>query len=322
MSQQTIHKQNVYVILGPTSSGKTSLSIKLCKDFNGEIVSFDSRQLFKHMDIATGKLPITSGNNSEVSVEKNDEYWVLDGIKIWGYDLVSPNDFYSGYNFAVFALNKIREIMSRGKQVFLVGGTGFYLDLITKNIEPSNIEPNFELRKELEKLSLSELQIKLTSLNKNEFEKIDNKNPARLIRSIEKTLGIKKNLNPLPYFTDSDNVDFVYIGLIADNKYLFDRVDIWVETMWEKGLVDEVKQLISLGFENSPKLKGLVYKSVVEFLKPTNILTEEQIKQLIKYDLHAYIRRQLTYFKKNKNIQWFDISTGDYIKNIYNLING
>lgn len=317
-----VMKKNIYVILGPTSSGKTSLSIKLCKDFNGEIVSFDSRQLFKHMDLATGKLPITSGNQAPSPVEKHEGYWILDGITIWGYDLVSPNDFYSGYDFALFALNKIRELMSRGKQVFLVGGTGFYLDLITKNVEPSNIEPNFELRKELEKLSLEELQFKLTSLNKNEFNKIDNKNPARLIRSIEKVLGVTKNLNPLPYFTSADNVEFVYIGLTSENKYLFDRVDIWVESMWEKGLVMEVKKLIDLGFENSTKLKGLVYKSVLEFLKPTNTLTEAQIKQLIKYDLHAYIRRQLTYFKRNKNIKWFDISTGDYIKNIYNLING
>lgn len=309
----------IYIVLGPTSSGKTSLSLKLAKDFNGEIISADSRQTYKHMDLGTGKLPITSGAGNKVPFEKNNTYWILDGITIWGYDMVSPNDFFSGYDFALFSLNKAREILNRGKNVFLVGGTGFYIDLFTKNVSPSEIEPNFELRKELEKLSLIELQTKLTSLNKKEFEKIDTNNPVRLIRAIEKSLGVKKNSNPLPYL---DNIEFIYIGLKAENKFLFDRADIWVETMWENGLVDEVKNLLSLGFENSPKLKGLVYKSVLDFLSPTNVLTEEQIKQLIKYDLHSYIRRQLTYFKRNKNIQWFDISAGDYVKNIYNLING
>lgn len=312
----------IYIVVGPTSSGKTSLALKLCKDFNGEIISADSRQVYKYMDLGTGKLPITSDNTLNVSVERKDTHWILDGVAVWGYDLVSPNEFYSGYDFAVYALNKAREIRDRGKTVFVVGGTGFYIDLFTKNVEPSNIEPNLDLRNELEKLSLEELQDKfksITSLIPEGEMKIDLKNPVRLIRAIEKAVGTTKNLFPLPYFTD---VTFKYIGLKSENSLLFARADVWVETMWKNGLVDEVKNLMQLGFENSPKLQGLVYKSVVQYLNPQNTLAEEQVKQLIKYDIHAYIRRQLTYFKRNKAIIWFDIDSSDYIKNIYNLING
>jgi len=318
MTQGNYKENKIYIVLGPTSSGKTSLSLKLCKDFNGEIISADSRQVVKYLDIGTGKLPI----DSIVDIEKKSDSWVINGINVWGYDLVSPNNFYSGYDFALFALNKAREIMSRGKNVFLVGGTGFYIDLFTKNIELSNIEPNMELRNELEKLSLLALQTKLTSLNKKEFERIDINNHVRLIRSIEKSLGTEKNLKPLPYFTD---VEFVYIGLNAENKFLYSRVDLWLDKIWENGLVSEVENLISLGFENSSKLQGLIYKSVLGYIENRSTYTDSDIsdiKQLIKYDLHAYIRRQLTYFKRNKNIHWFDISTGDYVKNIYNLVNG
>jgi len=311
-------KSVVYIILGPTSTGKTSLALNLAKDFNGEIISADSRQVYKYMDIGTGKLPIHSG----VTVEKDEAFWTIDDVTVWGYDLISPDSFYSAYDFALFALNKIREIQSRGKNVFIVGGTGFYIDLITKRVSPSDIEPDFVLREELEKLSLEDLKSKVMSLNIPNIDKVDLNNPVRIIRAIESYLGTRKNPIPLPYLTD---VHFKYIGLRAENSYLYDRVDTWVETIWENGLVKEVNSLIKLGFENSPKLQGLVYKTVLEYLHSQDTeapLLEDTVKQLIKYDLHAYIRRQLTYFKRNDNIEWFDISAGDYTKNIYNLING
>src|SRR4030042_4789177 len=142
-------KSKVYIILGPTSSGKTSLAVNLCKKFNGEIISADSRQVYKNMDIGTGKLPI----NSNATVVKGDEKWTIDGVNIWGYDLTTPDKFFSGYDFALFALNKAAELLKAEKTVFLVGGTGFYIDLFTGNVKPSTIKPNFEMRKELENLT-------------------------------------------------------------------------------------------------------------------------------------------------------------------------
>ena len=309
---------NVYIILGPTSSGKTSLALKLASDFNGEVLSADSRQLYKYMDIGTGKLPI----NDDIKFEKKDKHWVMNNIKVWGYDLVSPNSFYSGYDFALFALNKVREIRSSGKNVFIVGGTGFYIDLITQRVTPSTVEPDFKLREELKKMSVPELNKKLMSLNISDIKNLDIHNPMRIIRAIENHLGNKKNLNSLPYLTD---VSFNFIGLKSTNDYLYKRADLWVDAVWKNGLLGEVNTLINMGFEHSPKLGGLVYKSVVDYIRSKdtkNQVSSEETVQLIKYDLHAYIRRQLTYLKRNNKIQWFDISTGDYIKNIYNLVNG
>lgn len=308
----------IYVIVGPTSSGKTSLALDLAKSFDAEIISADSRQLYKHMDIGTGKLPI----DRDINIEKFDNHWIMNGITVWGYDMVLPNKFYSAYDFALFALNKIRDIKSRGKRVFIVGGTGFYIDLIAKRVTPSDTEPDFELRESLEKLSLEELKAKLMSLNISSVENLDLNNPVRIIRAIENKLSTKKNPVPLPYLTD---IEFKYIGLRAENSYLYNRVDLWVDTIWKNGLVDEVKNLISLGFGDSFKLQGLVYKTVVKYINSLDhvaSISEESTIQLIKYDLHAYIRRQLTYFKRNQDITWFDISVGDYVKNIYNLING
>lgn len=290
--------KNIYVILGPTSTGKTSLALDLCEKFDGEIISADSRQVVKYMDIGTGKAPI--GKN--IKVEKNENFWKLDGRNVWGYDLFSPADYFSGYDFAKFGLKKARELAKKGKTVFLVGGTGFYIDLFTGRSKPSSKKPDFDLRNELEKLDLPQLQEKLMSLNKDDYLQVDKNNPTRLIRAIEKHLSQKK-ADPLPYLTD---VKYIYWGLKAKNQFLYSKADNWLEKIWDEGLVDEVKKLLDMGFGTSPKLKGLIYKSVVSFLG--NELSEEEAKQRAKYDLHAYIRRQLTYFKKNKEITWFDIS--------------
>ena len=285
--------KELIVVCGPTASGKSDLAIQLARKFNGEIISADSRQIYKYMDIGTGKIPV----NSDLKIKKFEDHWELNNISVWGYDLVTPDQFFSGYDFALFALNKAREIRSRGKNVFIVGGTGFYIDLVTKNKEPSNVEPDFELRDELNKLSLQQLQTKLTSLNILIENNSDANNPVRIIRAIEKHQAKSKNFTPLPYFTD---VDFKYIGLKSTNEILFSRADKWVDEIWQNGLVDEVKNLINLGYKKSTKLQGLVYKSVVQYLSPENTLSQDQIKQLIKYDIHAYIRRQLTYFNKLK----------------------
>lgn len=287
----------INVIVGPTSSGKTSLAVRLCKKFGGQIISADSRQVYKHMDIGTGKIPI----NNDIKVKRGPEVWEFDGIKVWGYDLVKPNKYFSSYDFNMWALPKARNLLEEDKNVFLVGGTGFYIDMFTRRVEPSRIPPDFDLRKKLKKMSLSQLRKKLTSLNLEVFNKIDRNNPVRLIRAIEKELTEKKS-PPLPYL---QNVAFNYVGLQSSNEVLYDRADGWVEEIWENGLTTETKNLIDLGYKNTRPLQGLVYKSVVDFLDEK--MAEKQAIQRIKFDLHSYIRRQKTYFNKNKGIKWFDI---------------
>ena len=301
----------VFVIVGPTSTGKTSLSVELCKKLGGEIISADSRQIYKYMDVGTGKLPI----GSSIDIKKGDGFWELDEIKVWGYDLVAPDQYFSSYDFAEYALEKTQEIFSGGKNVFLVGGTGYYVDTVTgKLVLNNNIEPDFELRSELEKKSLPELQSLLTSLNLEAFQKIDKKNPVRLIRAIEKEKGQKKNLSPLPRL----DADFIYIGLSGPREFLYSKADRWVEEIWKSGLVSETEKLLTMNFGSFPPLRGLVYKSSVSFINKE--IEESAAVQRIKFDIHAYIRRQQTWFKRNPDIKWFDVSVDSYGENVYSFI--
>ena len=305
-------KNKVYIILGPTCTGKTSLAIEFCKKCGGEIVSADSRQVYKYMDIGTGKLPV----DLSIPVEKIDKKWIFDGVNIWGYDLVTPDKYFSAYDYAQFALPKIKDILGEDKGVFLVGGTGFYIDIVTGRKKPAGTKPDFELRKALETTPTKNLLTWLTSLNPEKLEIIDTKNRARIIRALEIELRREKtNTTPLPYL---QNIKFIFIGLTAPREVLYEKVDVWLENIWGNGLLDEVKNLLDMGFGNSPKLHGLVYKSAVDFLEKK--ISEDAAKQRAKFDLHAYVRRQQTWFKKNKEIEWFDITNEELSANVENLL--
>ena len=303
--------KKVFVILGPTSSGKTSLALDLCKKYNGEIISADSRQVYKYMDIGTGKTPTLTKDE----IDKKDLVWNFNGTNIWGYDLVKPDKFFSSYEYALFALPKIRELHREKKNAFITGGTGFYIDTLTGRIIPSLVEPDFELREELKDLSVEKLVEKLKLLDEKMLANIDTKNPIRLIRAIEKASQKSINLDKLPYI---DNVQYYLLGLNAPREVLFSMADKWSEKIWNNGLIEETESLLKMGYRESPKLKGLVYKSVVDYLDKK--LGDSQALQRIKFDLHGYIRRQQTYFNKNKDIVWFDISKENYKENIYNFI--
>ncbi|GIW69396.1 MAG: tRNA dimethylallyltransferase [Patescibacteria group bacterium] len=301
----------VFAIVGPTSTGKTSLSLDLCRRLNGEIISADSRQVYKHMDVGTGKIPL----DTKTKIEKGKGFWDFAGVRVWGYDLVSPDQYFSSYDFAKYALEKLTEVLGRGKNVFIVGGTGFYVDAVTGRIDlNSNVKPDFELRSRLEKMTLEELWALLTSLNLKVYEKIDKNNPVRLIRAIEKEKAGENRATPLP----RPDAEFIYIGLTGSRDLLYSRADRWAELVWRKGLIPETEKLLAMNFGSYPPLRGLVYKSAVSFIKKE--IGEAEAVQKIKFDLHAYIRRQQTWFKKNKDIKWFDITSDSYIENVYNFV--
>ncbi len=305
--------KKVYVILGSTSSGKTSLSLNLCQELTGEIVSADSRQIYKHLDIGTGKKPV----EGDLRIEKKDNHWKINGINIWGYDLVTPNSYFSAFDYAEFALKKIRHLLEKNKNVFLVGGTGFYIDMVTERVKPAHVLPDFELREELGELSLPDLQERLKSLNKKKFMEIDANNPARITRAIEKVLAKNIRNEELDYL---QNIEFVHIGLTAPRQILYEKADNWVEKVWHSGLLEEVGGLLSSEYANSTKLKGIVYKSTIAFINKK--LTQSAALQEIKYDLHAYIRRQQTYIRKIPHVKWVDVSQDNKIQKVYNVING
>ncbi|HDQ88696.1 MAG TPA: hypothetical protein ENN92_00935 [candidate division WWE3 bacterium] len=308
----TTKELKIPVILGPTSTGKTGLALWLCKEFGGEIISADSRQIYKHMDIGTGKLPLGMAS----SIKRDAEFWEIEGVKIWGYDIVCPGEYYSAYDYALFALEKAKNNLSAGKTPFLVGGTGLYIDFFTHRIEGNSLPPDFNYRKKLEFQDLKDLQKTVMSLNL-EVNNSDFQNKQRLVRIIERNFPReKKSGTPLPYLQNSQ---FIFFGLTAPRDFLYDRADLWVDSIWKDDLLlDEVKKLNSMGFENSPQLNGFIYNEAQKFIK--GLTSKEEAIQRTKFNTHAYIRRQQTYFKKNTEINWFDISRDNWKQTIYNKL--
>ena len=283
------------VLVGPTSSGKTSLGIKLAQiNPNIEIISADSRQLYKFMDIGTGKLPV----DSTLPVVKDNKVWTIGGVRIWGYDLVVPNEYFSAYDFAVFAKDKISELHKLDKIPLVVGGTGFFVDVLTGRVSLSSKEPDLEQRSLLNSLSIEELLTMLKTLSSSDYCLVDKKNKVRVIRAIERNMTPKSNISLVI------NSDFKYFGLMDSREELYRRVDRWSEAIWGDLLFEEVNKLEELGYLDAKPLQGIVYKSAKDYLK-SNMSFKEGLER-VRFDLHAYIRRQQTWFKRNETISWLD----------------
>lgn len=300
-------QQGFYTIVGPTSSGKTSLALRLCKEHGGVIVSADSRQIYKYMDLGTGKIPV----DAQYSIEKAEDHMLIDSIPIYGIDLVTPAQSYSVFSYAQYAINKLNELFTDKSvgNVFLVGGTGFYIDVVCGKMKVEGGDPDYTFRQVLETKSLGELQDMVKVASSTIAEKIDLKNKVRLIRALER-LQSPKQTQTLPEILKQPDA---IIGLTADRETLYTRADNWLEHIWEHGLVEEVQYLIKMGYEHTRPVNGLVYKSVLDMLAKR--LTEEEAQQRAKFDLHSYIRRQQTWFKKNDSIVW--LTTGkDGVSNI------
>jgi len=289
----------VIVILGPTGTGKTSLALEICKSTGAEIISADSRQVYKHMDIGTGKIP---GDADSSKIVWHDGYCEIDKVKIWGYDLVNPDQYFSAYDFADFAFNKIQDLKREGKKIVIAGGTGFYIDVLAGRRKLSGTKPDAERRKALETTPTKNLLDKLKLLNSERYEIIDKNNRRRIVRALEVELG---DSHDTPSHWKLTGEKFRFIGLSTNRSALYEKADKWVESIWQNGLIEEVRKLMA-DYPDSDKLDGFVYKSAVSYING-EVEKSEAISRS-KYDIHAYIRRQQTWFKANHEIKWFDIS--------------
>lgn len=297
------------VIYGPTVTGKTDLALKLAQKFNGELISADSRQVYKLLDIGTGKVGINS------KVKKRSNVWIVDGVKIYGFDLVDPGENFSVSQFYKFGSDQIAAVHSENKLPIVVGGTGYYIKSLIKPFDSLGIPPNLTLRNKLEKFSKEDLFLHLKKINPKKAESLNNSdknNPRRLIRAIEiagfnkKPIG-KKHLN------------YQMIGLSADNKYLYNRANIWLETRLRNGLIEEVENLIKKGI--SPKWLeslGLEYRWLTKHL--TGEITYDTAISRLQGDIHGLIRRQKTFFLQFPQIKLFDIQKKGYQKEIFDLV--
>jgi tRNA dimethylallyltransferase len=280
-----IMKPKIVVILGPTSSGKSDLAVKLAKKFNGEVISADSRQVYKGLDIGSGKI-----TKKEMS-----------GIPHYLLDVVSPKKVFSVSDYKKLTEKKIEEILSRGKLPIICGGTGFYIQSIVDGIILPEVPEDKVLRKKLEKLDLIWLQNILKKLDEERFKEIDINNKIRLIRAIE----IATALGKIPKIKSEPKYKCLQIGISWPKEKLDERIEKRLLARIKKGLIKEVSDLHknSLSWKRLEML-GLEYRYVSLFLQK-KISRDEMITEL-KNKIIQYAKRQMTWFKKDKRIMWID----------------
>lgn len=320
--------KKLLVICGPTSTGKTSLAIKLAKKFNGEIVSADSRQVYKKMDIGTGK-DLPENAKLKYPLFSKYGYYLINavpagrqGIKIWGYDLAKTTEEFNVSWYLKFANKIIPEIQRRGKLPILVGGTGLYINGVVHGIPTIDVPKNEKLRTELETRNadrLYETLSQMDSLKAASLNSSDKKNPRRLIRAIEiaqwklgnGSLGISE-INP-------DIGSILEIGLSAPSDFINEKIEQRVELRVRKGIKKEIESLINSGINwESQSMASIGYRQWRDFFE--GAVEEEKIIDEWKKEERKYAKRQITWFKKDKGIVWFDVIGKDYPKNVEKLI--
>ncbi len=310
--------KKLLVICGPTATGKTFLAVRLAKRFKGEIISADSRQVYKGMDIGTGK-DLTEGAELKVQNEKSPGYYAVNGTKIWGYDITDPKKGFSVGQYIKIARVVIDNIWAWRKLPILVGGTGLYIKGAVDGIPTAGVKPNLNLRKSLEGKTTEELfeilatsdAVKAASLNSS-----DRKNPRRLIRAIEVALQNSKT------GSSKLDADVLFIGLSVPRKILNERIDQRVEQRIKSGMEKEIKALLAGGVKwGSQAMDALGYKQWEEYFKKPGKDLIKEIVETWKKEEHKYAKRQMTWFKKEKRINWFDITDLNFEKSVESLVN-
>lgn len=277
-------KKKIIVVLGPTASGKSELAIRLAKKFNGEIISADSRQVYKGLDIGTAK------------VTKKE----MQGIPHYLLDVASPKRKFTVAQYRKLALKAIEKIFKKGKIPILCGGTGFYIQAVVDGILIPEVPPDWKLRKKLEKKSKKELYEILKKLDPQRAKTIEKENPRRLIRAIEiaKKIGKVPDLkfNPLPY-------PVLMIGIKTSMEELKKRIKKRFFDWLKRGLILEVINLRKAGvsFKRIEEF-GMHYREIAEYLQG-KISEKEMIENSIK-EIQKYAKRQMTWFKRDKRICW------------------
>ena len=305
-----MEKQKVIVICGPTASGKTALSIELAKKVNGEIVSCDSMQIYKEMDIGTAK----------PTVEE------MQGIKHYMIGIISPNERYSVADYKKDAKIAIKEILGKGKVPIVVGGTGLYIDSLIYEIEYQNIEFDREYREHLEKevkeKGLEELYNVAKEIDPEAIEKISKNDKKRILRILEIYHATGENKTEQERKSRQKEVEYDYkvYALNMDREKLYDRINKRVDKMIEEGLIQEVEKIYKKYNDFPTAMQGLGYKEVVEYLEGK--LTKEEMIEKIKQETRRYAKRQLTWFRKNKQTIWLDVGKNTIQNNIEIILEG
>ncbi|MEI6587821.1 MAG: tRNA (adenosine(37)-N6)-dimethylallyltransferase MiaA [Candidatus Moraniibacteriota bacterium] len=282
-------KSKIIVILGPTSSGKSSVAIKLARKFNGEIISADSRQIYRGMDVGTGKV-----TKAEQALARHHML-----------DIISPKTNFSSAQFKKKAEKIIQDVLKRGNLPIICGGTGFWIKAIVSDVVYPEVKPDWKLREKLGKKSAEELFAKLKKLDPVRAKNIDAKNPVRLIRAIEicKILGSVPTINKQ---SASSTNEFLQIGIAISKEKLQQHIEKRLKQRFRKGMIAEVASLHKEQRISWKKIEsfGLGYFWIAKFLQKQLPMKElfEKVYQTEK----DYAKRQMTWFKKDERIVWLD----------------
>ncbi len=306
------------VITGPTATGKTALGLELARKFNGEILSADSRQVYRGMDIGTGKdLPENSKfeiRNLKIGAPSGVTFgfYRIAGVPVWGLDIVEPDYPFNVSDYVDYANAVITDIQNRNKLPIIIGGTGHYIKELLSPSETLHIPPDPKLRNKLKNFSLAELQQELIAIGRDKWESMNNSdrnNPRRLVRAIE----VAEQKSPLGWRSSPANRrgaglkklpirKTLIIGLWAPYDFLYKRIDKRVDERVAGGMAEE-------------KIKLRKYKSL-----PNTLGYKNEALQKWKFAEHAYARRQMTWWRKQPDINWLDISRGNIPAAAENLI--
>lgn len=296
MREETKKRPKLIVILGPTACGKTEWSLRFAKKFDGEIISADSRQIYKKMSIGTAK-----AKGEWIQRNKRRTYFVED-IPHHLIDFLDPGKPFTVADFRDRAIKYVKLAHKNARLPMVVGGTGLYISALVDNLHIPRIPPNKKLRQGLEEKSTAELAKLLHALDPISAQKIDHNNKRRIIRALEVSI-----LSGKPFSEQRGRgeqlFDVLRIGIDVRREVLHDRIEKRIDKMLESGLVDEVKGLLKQRYGwNLPSMSGIGYRQFKDFLEGNTTL--EDVTELFKRDTRRYARRQMTWFRRDKEINW------------------
>ncbi len=286
-NQKSVKKlPKIVVVCGPTATGKSDLAVKLAQKYNGEVISADSRQVYKGLDIGSGKIT-------------EDE---MSGIEHHLLDVVSPKKVYTVENFKKDGKAVIDDIISRGKLPIICGGTGFYVDALVFDEQFPEVPPNKKLRDALAKKSVESLMQEITKLDPRRAKALDPYNKVRIIRAIE----IARALGKVPRAKQRKQYETLFIGLTTSRENLRNRIHMRLLKRIDAGMIDEVKKLRKQGITwKRLHSLGLEYRYIGLHLQKK--LSKEEMLFKLEWDIFHFSKRQTMWFKRNKDINWFEL---------------
>ncbi len=301
-------REKVVVLIGPTAVGKTKLSIELAKKLNGEIISGDSMQIYRSMDIGTAKI-----THAE-----------MEGIPHHLLDIKDPTETYSTAEYQVNVRKLIKEITERGKLPIIVGGTGLYIQSVIYDYQFSEQSSNASLREQLEQEvkenGIEALVERLRVIDPISAEKIHPNNHRRVIRALEIYITSGKTMSENIEEQDLGELlyDVALIGLTMDREKLYNRINYRVDKMMESGLLLEVKSLYNAGVRDVQSIQAIGYKELFQYLDGT--VTLEEAVDLLKRNSRRYAKRQLTWFRNKMDVTWFDMTDEEFEKKFKEIV--